>query len=504
MGVSPPVAENSNRYDRPVRSRAPPIRYGDARCHQTLGLQHSRVENKNLCTTVCANKRETKEGVAMVNWGRGQPIKVQDGQLATVTEALRVIPHLVSTLHTSVLHLSDICTKINMRHFAGRTSTPSNNLLDSGESTLHNNKTTTLSAPNSALHCQPTSNTRRVAYKDLEKIQPAKPELLESDDSEINDWDSDDSESGVDEAAMKLDKLCQHDDPTPLVSTHLVSAQTVSTPNVAATKPIHVVGSTDSGIPRVRAPSPIRVNKVKASHPTSNTEPTSTIHKERWLSNTTLAKIEAAIKLGRCTICELQANELRRTKIHVRQHFTLHMCKCKLFSPSRDTIYRHQRQGRCSIQHKYIYEVDKESYDKFCQYIGWTEPPKFGHCVPAKQGRRPTHPASTPNTKRVGTTLSTPIEPLKLRVGYRIPKKSHSTTNTKEEGEVISSEEDEPTPTVASKICRTKRARSESPATELRRAIKLLEDAEELEQLAREKREEAKEIRLRYDGRKRY
>ena len=65
---------------------------------------------------------------------------------------------------------------------------------------------------------------------------------------------------------------------------------------------------------------------------------------------------------------------------------------------------------------------------------------------------------------------------------------------------MVSSEDEGPKPTVASKICGTKRARSESPAEELRRAIELLEDAEHLEQRARTMREEAKKIRQRYDG----
>ena len=56
---------------------------------------------------------------------------------------------------------------------------------------------------------------------------------------------------------------------------------------------------------------------------------------------------------------------------------------------------------------------------------------------------------------------------------------------------------------VASKICRPKRARSESPAAELRRAIELMEEAEELEQRARTLREDARIIRQRYDRSKR-
>ena len=180
----------------------------------------------------------------MVKLSKDQPIRVQDDQLAAVTEAPRVIPHLVSTLHAIILHMNDIYTNVNMRHFAGKTSSPPNNSTESSGSIQNNNKTTTLSAPDSSLYCQPTYNTCRVAYKDLEKILPAKPELLESDASDIDDWDSDGSESGVDEAARKLNELCQHDD-----STQILATQILSTQNIATAIPIIVVDSAGSAIP---------------------------------------------------------------------------------------------------------------------------------------------------------------------------------------------------------------------------------------------------------------
>ena len=46
-GVSPPEAENSNRHDGPVRTRAPSIRYEDARCNQALGPLHFDAKDKN-------------------------------------------------------------------------------------------------------------------------------------------------------------------------------------------------------------------------------------------------------------------------------------------------------------------------------------------------------------------------------------------------------------------------------------------------------------------------
>ena len=146
-----------------------------------------------------------------------------------------------------------------------------------------------------------------------------------------------------------------------------------------------------------------------------------------------------------------------------------------------------------------IYDVDRELYDIFCKYIGWLDLPKFGQCVPAKQG--PKRSVNKPPKSTIAT-LTPPIKALKLRVGYPIPKKTNlpdSTPSNKEAGELIGSEDDGPKPTVASQLCRVKRARSESPAEELRRAIELLEDAGHLEQRAKAMREEARKIRQRYD-----
>ena len=148
-------------------------------------------------------------------------------------------------------------------------------------------------------------------------------------------------------------------------------------------------------------------------------------------------------------------------------------------------MYRHQRQGWCSLQQVNIYEVDRDSHPAFCQHIGWTDPPKFGRCVPAKQGpkkasNRTTHttsnttsnttPHTTSNTTSNTTSKTTPIEIYTVQADYKIPKKAPP-ADPEEEREIISSEDETPQPMVASKICRTKRARSESPAAELRRAI---------------------------------
>ena len=171
-GVVNPATNNSGGYDRPVRTRAPPIWYGDACCHQALGLRHSEMESKKGYATVCANKRKTKETIAMVSLNEGQPMKMQDGQGTMMPKATRIIPYLVSTLHTSILHLSDICTNhLNMRHLMEKYSSSSNTLSKLGESSLLNTKLAMLSAPDTAQHCQPTNNTTGVAHKNLQNFK---------------------------------------------------------------------------------------------------------------------------------------------------------------------------------------------------------------------------------------------------------------------------------------------------------------------------------------------
>ena len=334
----------------------------------------------------------------------------------------------------------------------------------------------------------------------MNKILPPKPDLLASDISDIEDWDSE-SEAGIEEAAKVLDSLCQiNSSIEPATSNNNESTlinTTLTEPTIDPT--LAVVGKTSLkvDIPRIRAPSPPRVNRVDAEPSPDSTKPTSTptATREKWLSKATPHNIETAITQGRCKVCHWQANELHRTKLHTRQHYTLHMCKCRLISPSRDTIYRHQHQGRCPLQQTNIFKVDKETYGEFCHFIGWTDPPTFGRCVPTRQG-----PKRVDNSSK--QAITTPIPTLKLRTGYKIPKKS-TTPVDREEGELDSSDDTTPPPMIASQISRPKRSRSESPATELRRAIELLEEADILEQKAKTLREKAKVIRQRYDNKRR-
>ena len=136
-------------------------------------------------------------------------------------------------------------------------------------------------------------------------------------------------------------------------------------------------------------------------------------------------------------------------------------------------------------------------YGEVCQHLGWVDPPSLEKCVPTKEGHKKTDNSTD------HTTPTTPIQAFKVRTGYKIPKTAISTHIGKEEGEVNSSDDDMPQPTVASKICRPRRTSSESPAAELRRAIELLEEADELEQKAMMLRKKAKAIRHRYDKSKR-
>ena len=145
-----------------------------------------------------------------------------------------------------------------------------------------------------------------------------------------------------------------------------------------------------------------------------------------------------------------------------------------MFSPSRDTIYRHQRYGRCAGHHPQIFEVDKDTYTEFCKYIGRANPPRFGNCVPTQRGTKP-----TPN-KTAGRTIANKltandragVSTFTLPTGCKIPKKERATTTPPqlEEGEVLSSDDKASHHTVASVICRTKRPRAEDAATALLRA----------------------------------
>ena len=151
------------------------------------------------------------------------------------------------------------------------------------------------------INTQPTGSTR-IGYMDLNNVM--KPELLESDVSSVSEWDSE-SDSELDRAAQALDNLCNQQPQ---------STQVVTEPTVAKVT-----------IPRIRAPSPAIINKIEMEAPTSSTTPTPMQHREQWLSDDTLHKLETVVIKGCCTLCGFQARELGRTKLHSRHHYTLHV-----------------------------------------------------------------------------------------------------------------------------------------------------------------------------------
>ena len=252
--------------------------------YSTLG------KSKNNNTTDCANKEKTKGVATMISQSKDQPIRVRDDQLTILTRALGVISQLVSTLQTSNIYTSDIYTSDfytnNMRHYTSNRP---------GESLQHD-LVTKVPVPDSS---QSTCTTPRVAYKNLDKILPPKPDLLESDTSDIEDWDnSSESEAGMDEATKMLDSLCYNiatlDQPTPNMSTHSTTALDEFVPD-----PTHVVGKAGLkvSIPRIQAPSPPRVNRVDAGPAPDSTGPSfaHTSTREKWLSKSTLHNIETAV-----------------------------------------------------------------------------------------------------------------------------------------------------------------------------------------------------------------
>ena len=90
---------------------------------------------------------------------------------------------------------------------------------------------------------------------------PTKPELLDSDCSDIDSWDSG-SETKINEAAQMLDELCNNDNEMDIDNTE----PTNNNVNVATLVSTLVAGQpavVKVSIPRVRAPSLIRTNKVE-------------------------------------------------------------------------------------------------------------------------------------------------------------------------------------------------------------------------------------------------
>ena len=166
-GVAGPTADNSSGYNKPVRTRAPPIRYSDARCHQALGLQHFGAKGRKMQHTTT------------IDQVIGQSRTKENTQRRLLTQAAGVINQLATALHTSLQATSDntlsqMTLDDNMKH-------------PTGESTLSLNESKADPSPPSR---QPAANKARVAHKDLCNMLPAKADLLDSDnESSIDNWD---------------------------------------------------------------------------------------------------------------------------------------------------------------------------------------------------------------------------------------------------------------------------------------------------------------------------
>lgn len=132
--------------------------------------------------------------------------------------------------------------------------------------------------------------------------------------------------------------------------------------------------------------------------------------REIFLTGDTLRAIKAAAEKvvegdqWRCNLCEFR-HVRKRVIYHIRQHFTFFYCACGKRSPSKDAIMKHIRSQDGATAHgganKSLYEVDKETYAEFCQYLGWKNPPTFGTPTPIQENRSPAA-ERVPIQKRLG------------------------------------------------------------------------------------------------------
>ena len=189
---------------------------------------------------------------------RGQAKIANFEQTALLNKAIGVIAQLINTLQASTFNIHSNYHD-NMRH-----------LVNNNESTTSNT--------------QPTGSTTRVGYKDLNNM---KPKMLESDVSDISEWDGE-SDTEIEQAAKMLDDMC--------------SQQSATDPTSDIENPTQTVAKVT--IPRVRAPSPILANKVGMEVTSSSTTKSTPTTREKWLSDETLHKLATAVVQGRCTLCD--------------------------------------------------------------------------------------------------------------------------------------------------------------------------------------------------------
>ena len=77
-------------------------------------------------------------------------------------------------------------------------------------------------------------------------------------------------------------------------------------------------------------------------------------------------------------------------RIHCTQHYCKHYCACQFCRSSRYTVYKHQLPKHMTEEHGgpegLLYCVDRESYQAFCEAMGWQDPAEFGTPQPTRTG----------------------------------------------------------------------------------------------------------------------
>jgi hypothetical protein len=134
--------------------------------------------------------------------------------------------------------------------------------------------------------------------------------------------------------------------------------------------------------------STAKVHRVRAyRHRTSDTA---------WVTAETVEQIKKALGSDTrgyfCNICEWRGSR-KRTRVHIKQHFTVYLCPCGLAKVSRDSIYDHQmsktklREGGHGSNPGNIFEVDNESYVTFRSHHPTIGPQEFPRLPPTHSGR---------------------------------------------------------------------------------------------------------------------
>ena len=81
----------------------------------------------------------------------------------------------------------------------------------------------------------------------------------------------------------------------------------------------------------------------------------------RFISTKTKDLVMAEFRRNRCQECTFISSR-RKVHVHVRQHYTKHLCPCGYRSTLYDTVLQHQQHGGCQQNATKIYKVDGDSY----------------------------------------------------------------------------------------------------------------------------------------------